>query len=799
MYGYNAPAPARYKGTDINAATVQNLLRTINSMSKRTKRQSATDDTLSKIRSIIGLYRPHLINRNSASVPELVIEALAAPNANQVTHNFNYKYDYNTGATTATPAGVSYDNFGQPVPPPPPPPNAAPGAPSPGFGVGRASIDRADLDELNTAIDATCKTTDTPDIRALVSTLIKMSDKYFSDNALSDALKRLYCVDRRLNEAQRAANDMDSLLQCINKSTNRNYPDLSQICDILTNLYETCKSLYARFFKINSELEFDTLNLEQAATRIIERVDRLIEFERAYRSLVQASSEANNTLVEFPDRRLIDTNLRAFNDQFRRFMTTRTVAVSSRNNGLEHEAKLAEIAERHRVDTRLLRERADRLDRVAEERDALRNDLQQVRSEMETLRERARNDRDAFDQRLAEAANAQSVKNDKDKIMELYTTVKRQYDQNMNEQEDTVNAFQAQIVSLTRQVAALTAECNRDNAESDEINLLRQSVSSLRETVANDQINISTLNNELEQYRNNFLERIINDQVLGYNKEIEQINTLRAGFDQQKNEIQRLMNNLQQQLDENRMLQEARARLRASEAGLQEQHNELQTEIRRLNEQIDRMRQDEQGNGREVASYTGRNRARPYNTRQRGRIRDVAIPMPAQPPVTRVEVPWDSIESVDIQEANMQVVPAESLYPGNELITTAPSANIDHPFGRYVAESYILQDTLSNYLKIRWVVYHVLSDIRGNRPSIGYAQLVRRLGLESFVQYVNLMYPQFRITLNNLDEIRADFSVIQSQQPNDIDEDTLVSQEVERVMQYARNDQTTSGDAIMQQ
>ncbi|ACH88628.1 desmoplakin [Helicoverpa armigera multiple nucleopolyhedrovirus] len=90
----------RYKNTDVSANTVHNLLQTINNMSQRSKNQAYTDEILDRVRSIILVYRPHLINRSDLQVPELVMEALKPDSANSmphaITHNFNYKYDYNT-------------------------------------------------------------------------------------------------------------------------------------------------------------------------------------------------------------------------------------------------------------------------------------------------------------------------------------------------------------------------------------------------------------------------------------------------------------------------------------------------------------------------------------------------------------------------------------------------------------------------------------------------------------------------------------------------------------------------------
>ncbi|AAZ38265.1 ORF-99 [Agrotis segetum nucleopolyhedrovirus A] len=93
----------KYKNTDVSASTVQNLLQTINNMSQRCKGQANTDDIVQRVRSIILMHRPHLATRIDLQLPELAMEAFM-PNSstgNQITHNFNYKYDYNTNMPQA--------------------------------------------------------------------------------------------------------------------------------------------------------------------------------------------------------------------------------------------------------------------------------------------------------------------------------------------------------------------------------------------------------------------------------------------------------------------------------------------------------------------------------------------------------------------------------------------------------------------------------------------------------------------------------------------------------------------------
>ncbi|AKR17358.1 desmoplakin [Urbanus proteus nucleopolyhedrovirus] len=101
---------SKYKNTDVNANTVQTLLRTINTMSRKCNSSNENEQTVSRIRSIIFLHRPNLISRAELDTPELVTEALSTSVgvAREITHNYNYKYDYNTNAYPV--------NFTQPPP-----------------------------------------------------------------------------------------------------------------------------------------------------------------------------------------------------------------------------------------------------------------------------------------------------------------------------------------------------------------------------------------------------------------------------------------------------------------------------------------------------------------------------------------------------------------------------------------------------------------------------------------------------------------------------------------------------------
>ncbi|AIU41301.1 desmoplakin [Sucra jujuba nucleopolyhedrovirus] len=130
----NATAPPKFMNTDVNAGTVKNLLNTINTMSRQCKIQSDTDNVLERVRSIIFLHRPNLRHRTDLHVTELIMEALSPKQddqPHQITHNYNYKYDYNTnfapGVNNVPPPLPTVDPFGAIVPPAPQhPQNQAP-------------------------------------------------------------------------------------------------------------------------------------------------------------------------------------------------------------------------------------------------------------------------------------------------------------------------------------------------------------------------------------------------------------------------------------------------------------------------------------------------------------------------------------------------------------------------------------------------------------------------------------------------------------------------------------------------
>ncbi|AXU41516.1 desmoplakin [Alphabaculovirus altermyunipunctae] len=834
MYSFNngnPAAPARYKGTDINAATVQNLLRTINSMSKRTKRQSATDDTLSKIRSIIGLYRPNLINRTNLSVPELVIEALASPYGgaigmpNQITHNFNYKYDYNTGAATAAmanaaqqPQPVLFDAFGQPLPPQPfvPPPAPVPQPadsvnnrqtptsqpqPPPPNDTGNRNyiqLDEADLNELNTIIDRACAGINLSGMRDLISVLVKLSDRYFRNNALASALKRLYCLDSRFDDAQRCVNDMDDLLQCINKNTNRNYRDLSQICDIMTTLYEIAKNIYIRMFSISNELEFDTVNIVEMSSRLIRRVDEVQRFERAYRSIVMATRDLPNIIVEFPDQTLINSDFDLFHDQFIKFLTTRVIDPKFENYRYNYKEidDLNNIIERQTNDIQDLKVKADRVGHFERERDQLNEVIERLRNDLDKCETQAANDRREVKRLMEILSDEKQIKLNNQKFLELHEKANEQNVRTLRELqrcEDTVR-------EKNRTIRDLEAECDTRNYESDQNSLLQQQIAYLQNSLADSAATITVLTDKFNEYRNQYLQSIVNEQLLGYNDQLQKLSDMRNAIEQYKHEMERLQTLLRTQVNENRSLVEKVARSKAREIQLQTRLNESEHETAKCNELMEQTKRTMNLNKSRVASsrsdrvQTGSARSRYYNTRQRARqirqqqrrrsIEDITesssaasseSPMPlalvtvpqqmeiqqqsqteANPPIN---FEWANlnVDSLVTEDLNIQI--NDTTNATSKTLTAVQVPMDNEPFYRYVQKYQILQEILTYRNAIVWVVYHTMYDIMYDRPSTGFSRLVRRLGFEQFINYVNRLYPDLQINVaRNISLIRADYA-----------------------------------------
>lgn len=422
MASYRYRAPTRYINADVS---VDNLLRTIDSMSRQCRSRNETESELARVRSIITLYRPHLQNRVDLQVAELVLEALMPPNgAQQITHNFNYKYDYNTNSAAAPPPPFfpvapprPTDAFGAPIAPseptpasPPPPkadaPNpiqqnvyinsageaARPSSPRPpppasgGGAVALMQVDDADELALKNDYDTLTREYTLVSYKRLVRTLVAVSQKYIINDLFVRGLAKLCSVELLLN------NDLGALVDCINREAALNIrPDTPDLCRLLV-------AMIRGFFILASSAtrqEYTLARCDSAAlveeevwsvkTALDQRMSRLAdELETARDKLTQTASRLNRAELELRESRETTLMLKRqveMNEALRRPARFDDELAQSRDQSLELDR------ERRRV--RDLEVELDRAQRDLESVAARHSDeLGRARRELESERKR---------------------------------------------------------------------------------------------------------------------------------------------------------------------------------------------------------------------------------------------------------------------------------------------------------------------------------------------------------------------------------------------------------------------------
>lgn len=424
MASYRYRAPTRYINADVS---VDNLLRTIDSMSRQCRSRNETESELARVRSIITLYRPHLQNRVDLQVAELVLEALMPPNgAQQITHNFNYKYDYNTNSAAAPPPPFfpvapprPTDAFGAPIAPseptpasPPPPPKAdapnpiqqnvyinsageaaRPSSPNPrpppasgGGAVALMQVDDADELALKNDYDTLTREYTLVSYKRLVRTLVAVSQKYIINDLFVRGLAKLCSVELLLN------NDLGALVDCINREAALNIrPDTPDLCRLLV-------AMIRGFFILASSAtrqEYTLARCDSAAlveeevwsvkTALDQRMSRLAdELETARDKLTQTASRLNRAELELRESRETTLMLKRqveMNEALRRPARFDDELAQSRDQSLELDR------ERRRV--RDLEVELDRAQRDLESVAARHSDeLGRARRELESERER---------------------------------------------------------------------------------------------------------------------------------------------------------------------------------------------------------------------------------------------------------------------------------------------------------------------------------------------------------------------------------------------------------------------------
>ncbi|ADD73787.1 desmoplakin-like protein [Lymantria xylina nucleopolyhedrovirus] len=340
-------APARYINADVS---VDNLLRTIDSMSRQCRSRNETESELARIRSIITLYRPHLQNRVDLQVAELVIEALMPPNnAQQITHNFNYKYDYNTNAappfnTNAAPPppppppffpvvpARPTDAFGAPIAPSEPtptppskspnpiqqnvyinstgeaarPPSQNPKPPPPASGaVARMQTDDADQLALQNDYDALTREYTLVSYKRLIRTLVTVSQKYIINDLFVRSLVKLCSIELLLN------NDLGALVDCINREMLLNIRyDTPDLCRLLVALirgfFTLASSVMQREFSLT---QYDSVVLVEeqvwsVKTTLDQKMNMLFEeLEASRNALSETVLKLNRVQLELNEAR----------------------------------------------------------------------------------------------------------------------------------------------------------------------------------------------------------------------------------------------------------------------------------------------------------------------------------------------------------------------------------------------------------------------------------------------------------------------------------------------------------------
>lgn len=423
MASYRYRAPTRYINADVS---VDNLLRTIDSMSRQCRSRNETESELARVRSIITLYRPHLQNRVDLQVAELVLEALMPPTgAQQITHNFNYKYDYNTNSAAAPPPPFfpvapprPTDAFGAPIAPseptpasPPPPPKADapnpiqqnvyinsageaarpsspnPRPPPPASGaVALMQVDDADELALKNDYDTLTREYTLVSYKRLVRTLVAVSQKYIINDLFVRGLAKLCSVELLLN------NDLGALVDCINREAALNIrPDTPDLCRLLV-------AMIRGFFILASSAtrqEYTLARCDSAAlveeevwsvkTALDQRMSRLAdELETARDKLTQTASRLNRAELELRESRETTLMLKRqveMNEALRRPARFDDELAQSRDQSLELDR------ERRRV--RDLEVELDRAQRDLESVAARHSDeLGRARRELESAKER---------------------------------------------------------------------------------------------------------------------------------------------------------------------------------------------------------------------------------------------------------------------------------------------------------------------------------------------------------------------------------------------------------------------------
>ncbi|AYN45041.1 desmop [Alphabaculovirus alterspexiguae] len=330
----------KYKNTDVSASTVQNLLQTINNMSQRCRGQANTEDVIQRVRSIILLHRPHLASRIDLQLPELTMEAFMpnSSNVNQITHNFNYKYDYNTNVP-----GAYNPFFPAAAPQQYTPPNnlsssttplqsftinaAAPAADTSSVAAPETTsttrvvtaplaIEPEDLNNLNTLYVNAQRSPNVAIYKQLLRQLVYIVRKYVRYEQISLSLELMENFDSFQN------NNLNELLRCIERETRWSIPNSSNVCRLISIIV----SAYCRLVtKITQrDIIMSTIKTEDRLLTIVGEVEQNVT--DAMNSLMQAKVTADSAQVTSEQINMLNARLQEQDNKLLQYQTQLTAS-----------------------------------------------------------------------------------------------------------------------------------------------------------------------------------------------------------------------------------------------------------------------------------------------------------------------------------------------------------------------------------------------------------------------------------------------------------------------------------------
>lgn len=474
-------------------------------MSQRCKTQESTDDILKRIRSIILLHRPHLISRIDLQIPELITEALI-PNtgSNQITHNFNYKYDYNSNVPTAIPPNpfVQNDNsrqetfYGQPgnIPvqmftfnqtpsnnqqPQPQPPPAQPSSAATNivtsFPTQCTTVVLADEDTvlLNETYQRTLRSSTILTYKQLINVLTSVSQKYILSEVFITSLVRLETFDSLLS------NDLRELVDCIQRTTNWTLSgsgSLANICQIVSLVITAyCRlastitrsstfnlSNFSSIQQMRTQIESIQSNLNELVANndtVAMETDQIVNLNNRIERMQNEIAERDSTIMT------LNTRSSLLNQRIQSLESANTVLISSFNS-LARTFNVANVASAENVNS---------VETVTISiTDRLREKQNQIRNLETTLGQAKLENINASSKLQSDLRKAQA---DLERTTQSLISVQSQLNERTSSAESGLVALKDQLVTIREENQTLQTTVNSLTAE---LNAAREENSTLR-------------------------------------------------------------------------------------------------------------------------------------------------------------------------------------------------------------------------------------------------------------------------------------------------------------------------------